>query len=257
MDLQNKSVAKAFEIIESFEKAGKRHLTISELSEITDISISTAYRMASSLVHLGYLNRNEPDKTYSLGWKFVRLLSTMSDIVESLLINRGGIFVKRLSERFNENASLYVRLADQRLCLFRVEGSQEVRNVVKAGSINVLVSGSPGKVLLAHLPEETWGQYFDPADTALAETLRTIRAQGYATTVAEITAGASSISAPVFDERGEVIAALTLSGPSFRFGCDTFQEKLAAVIEHAGLITAAMQHSFPGENDPSTPQTDS
>lgn len=239
MTLLNKSIGKAFEVIESFEKVDKRELTISEISEITDISISTAYRMATSLVSLGYLNKNTDEKTYSLGWKILKLLSTVSAITESALVKTGARYVTALSEQFNENASLYVKAHKKRLCLYRVEGTQDVRNIVKAGDMAMITLGSPGKVLLAFLPESGWDMYFPSSDTAFAEELRAIRARGYAATEGEQTPGASSISAPVFGYNHEIIAALVLSGPSFRFTSDTVAAKVSAVVSYAGQISAA------------------
>lgn len=237
--LLNKSIGKAFEVIESFERAGKQKLSVSEISEITDISVSTAYRMATSLVSLGYLNKNAPDKTYSLGWKLIRLFSAMNTFTENELITTGSPYVFELSEKFNENASIYVMMQRSRVCLYRVEGTQEVRNIVKPGDTTDITLGSPGKVLLAFSPEETWEIFAPASDANYIGKLRTIREQGYAVTDSEHTPGASSISAPIFGHNQKIIAALTLSGPSFRFKEGNFEEKIAAVVHYSKQISRA------------------
>lgn len=239
MTLLNKSIGKAFEVIESFEKAGKQKLNVSEISEITDISVSTAYRMATSLVSLGYLNKNAPDKTYSLGWKLIRLFAAMNTLTEQELITSGSPFVFALSEKFNENASIYIKLQRKRVCLYRVEGTQDVRNIVKPGDMTDITLGSPGKVLLAFSPEETWEIFAPNVGADYFDNLRAIRERGYAVTDSEHTPGAASISAPIFGHNQKIIAALTLSAPSFRFKEGNFQEKIAAVVHYSKQISRA------------------
>lgn len=242
-DSLNKSMLKSFEIIEAFDKADSPELTISQLAEITDLSVSTTFRLAKTLVAAGYLHKNPKGKVYSLGWKFIKLLGRLENLVQHLLISVGSHHLEELSDLFNENATIYVRAQGQRLCLCRVEGTQEVRNIVKTGQLAPLTKGSPGKVLLAFEPEEKWTRFFPDVDDALRRELRHIREAGYSSTDEEVTSGASSISAPIFGPHGELVAALTLSAPTFRFRKLSFEKKLAAIQAYSQKITDALKDS--------------
>lgn len=239
----NTSMLKGFEIIEAFDKSGSPELTISQLAEITELSVSTTFRLAKTLVAAGYLHKNPKGKVYSLGWKFIKLLAGLDLLIQHLLITVGAEHLEKLSAQFNENATIYVRVHSQRLCLYRVEGTQEVRNIVKRGHLAPLIKGSPGKVLMAFEPEETWGRYFPQNDTGLVEELRQIREQGWSSTDEQQTIGASSISAPIFGPHGKIVAALTLSGPTFRFRTLPVEKKLAAIQEFSRKITEALKQS--------------
>jgi IclR family acetate operon transcriptional repressor len=69
---------------------------------------------------------------------------------------------------------------------------------------------------------------------ALLEELATVREQGYAVDDVENEEGIRCVGAPIFDHRGEVIAALSVSAPSFRFSMDRVRE-LSGVVKGTGL----------------------
>ena len=104
-----------------------------------------------------------------------------------------------------------------------------MRIVARIGRRLPLYAGSAGKLLLAYLPEKrqeeilarTKLQPFTVktiSDTdKLREELKIIRKQGYAFSDGEWVEDAAGIAAPIFDIKGDIIAALTVSGPSFRF----------------------------------------
>lgn len=233
----NKSTIKAFSILESFAIASKNKLTLLELSEITKIPLSTVFRMVSTLCSLGYLYREELTKAYHLGWKVAQIAESMERSTELLLKEVAYPFVTELSEKHNENTSIYTQIDKKRICIMRVDGTQEVRNIVSVGYIADIHLGSPGKVLLAFLPENRWKYYVSDADSSFFQLLREVREVGFATSDGERTVGVSSISAPVFDANNNIIAALTLSGPVFRFKENKYEEKIKNVKKYARLIT--------------------
>jgi DNA-binding IclR family transcriptional regulator len=74
----------------------------------------------------------------------------------------------------------------------------------------------------------------------LERQLRTIRRQGYATSVAERFAGASAVAAPVLGADGTVIAAVNISGPSDRFTGTRQAEYIRQVTKAALALSRAM-----------------
>ena len=111
-----------------------------------------------------------------------------------------------------ESAQLYVRDGDHRVCVAAAERPAGLRDTVPIGARLSLVAGSGAKVLLA------WADPTDWPSGADGGALRTVRTRGWAASVAEREAGVASVSAPVRDGSGAVVAALSVSGPIDRLG---------------------------------------
>lgn len=111
-----------------------------------------------------------------------------------------------------------------------------------------------GKALLAHLPaEEVRRRLPDPLPRmtprtitdidALLAHLAAVRQQGYAVDREEAEMGCVCVAAPIRDARGEVIAALSLSGPSAQMAAFSEAELAARVQQAAGAISARLGYS--------------
>jgi DNA-binding IclR family transcriptional regulator len=87
-----------------------------------------------------------------------------------------------------------------------------------------------GKVLLAYgaipMPVhlERYTEHTITAADALDRELAAVRGNGYATAVAELEDGLVAVASPVFDAGGMCVAALSVSGPSFRMPPDKLAE---------------------------------
>jgi DNA-binding IclR family transcriptional regulator len=91
---------------------------------------------------------------------------------------------------------------------------------------------------------------FTPRTMTDVKTLRTelerVRAQGYASTVEELEEGLNAVAAPVFADNGQVIAAISVSGPSFRLTEDRLTQVAAAVRSAAAEISARLGYHAAG-----------
>ncbi len=235
---KNTSLEKTFQILDCFIHNTSAKYTLSELCHETGLNLSTCYRLAEALFSHGFLFKDEREKSYSLGWKFM-LLSSAERVWDRVLWDIAPSYMTVLRDKYQENVSIYTQIERKRKCLIRIEGTQEVRNVVKQGSISDIYLGSPGKVLLAYLPPEERGFYAD-ITPEFEQELDQVLANGYSSTTAERTPGVTSISAPIFNAKGEIIAALSMSAPTFRFVSPNFDEKIQDVIRYARQITEAI-----------------
>ncbi|MEO6793354.1 MAG: IclR family transcriptional regulator, partial [Mycobacterium sp.] len=129
----------------------------------------------------------------------------------------GASVLSRLREITGESVQLYRREGSARVCVAALEPPAGLRDTVPVGSRLPMTAGSGAKVLLA---------YADPAvqQEVLAEakftsrTLSEVRRRGWAQSVAEREPGVASVSAPVRDRSGTVVAAISVSGPIDRMG---------------------------------------
>jgi DNA-binding IclR family transcriptional regulator len=122
-----------------------------------------------------------------------------------------------LRETTGESVQLYRREGTSRVCVAALEPAAGLRDTVPVGARLPMTAGSGAKVLLAHSDAATQKAVLPAAkftDRALAE----VRRRGWAQSVAEREPGVASVSAPVRDSRGVVIAAISVSGPIDRIG---------------------------------------
>lgn len=184
--------------------------TLADLVDVTGLSRATAHRLALALEAHGLVGRDERGR-FRIG---VRLAAwgRQADAIPAALIEEAGSVLAALRDQTGESAQLYVRDGDRRVCVAVAERPSGLRDTVPVGARLPLVAGSGAKVLLAWSDPDGWPDGVDPAE------LRAVRQRGWAASVAEREPGVASVSAPVRDGAGSVIAALSVSGPLDRLG---------------------------------------
>ena len=147
------------------------------------------------------------------------------------LAERGPLSLAGLVDATGESAQLYLRRADERICVAAAERASGLRDTVPIGAVLPIDRGSGGKVLLAFGGDSDGAAArFPGIDRA---ELETIRRRGWAASVAEREEGVCSVSAPVLDSGGRVHAALGVSGPINRLGRQPGRHVAAPVVAAA------------------------
>ncbi|MFW0791898.1 IclR family transcriptional regulator [Gordonia sp. CPCC 205333] len=187
-----------------------RNLT--ELCEATKLPRATAHRLAIGLEMHRMLARDSAGR-WIPGPALAELSATATDP-----INEAALMVlPRLRDITGESVQVYRREGSERVCVAAMEPATGLRDTVPVGSRLPMNAGSAAKVLLAWaetatqralLPDSTFGE------RALVE----IRRRGWAQSAGERASGVASVSAPVRDADGEVVAAISVSGPIDRIG---------------------------------------
>jgi len=225
-------------------------LGVREVSRMTGLSSSVCGRLMGALLSLGILVQNKSTKAYAIGPKpllWAEIYSTNLDIRNVALP-----IISELLLKTQETISLYILDGDERLCVERMESAQNVRIVARIGRRLPLYAGSAGKVLLAFLPfhrqEEIFKKtVFKPFTDRtiidkgmLREEIKLIRKQGYAFSDGEWVADAAGIAAPIFDHKNDIIAALTVSGPSNRFTAEMIKKHVGSILHSVERISTDM-----------------
>ncbi len=205
----------------------QNELGVREVARLTALSPSVCGRLMKAARHQGLLNQNQESRSYSVGPKSLRWAEVYTTNLD--IRNVSLPVIHQLLLETKETISLYILDGDDRLCVERMESAQNVRIVARIGRRLPLYAGSAGKLLLAFLPEKRQAEIlsrtnFQPLTNKtitdakiLKEELKKIRNQGYAFSDGEWVEDAAGIAAPIFDLRGDILAALTVSGPSARF----------------------------------------
>jgi len=185
---------------------------LSELCERTGLPRATAHRLAVGLEVHGLLQRGADGR-----WRPGPTLGELASRSGDPLMEAASLVLPRLRDVTGESVQLYRREGLQRVCIAAAEPSSGLRDTVPIGARLPMTAGSGAKVLAA------WA---DPAlqRAVLAEArfservLADVRRRGWAQSVAERESGVASVSAPVRNAAGQVIAAVSVSGPVERIG---------------------------------------
>lgn len=219
-----RSVERALSILESFVEAGPE-LTLTQISTRTRLTPSTAYRLVSNLVRLGYLS---PDgrADYRLGNSVLRLAGAV--LTQLDLRQKAAPALERLRDDTKETVHL-ATLDDQRIIyLDKMEGLYAIGMTgSRVGKTAPVHCTGLGKVMIAmgdeaqrrrilrsELRPHTPRSITDPAK--LRAHLEKVREQGYALDFGEYEAEVRCVAAPVRDHSGRVVAAISVSGPAQR-----------------------------------------
>lgn len=161
--------------------------TLAQLVERTGLSRATAHRLAVALEVHG-LARRDDDGRFCLG---LRLIGLGREAAASMpMWAAAGPALAWLHEQTGESVQLYVRDGDARVCVESIESAKELRTIVPVGARLPLSAGSAGRVLAGDA-----------------------RGKPYVASVGEREEGVASVSAPVTDSSGHVLAAVSVSGP--------------------------------------------
>ena len=221
------AVDRALTLLSAF-RAGDTSLSLAELSSRTQLYKSTTLRLLASLEHARLVQRLD-DGSYGLGNEVARLnaVYAASFSLERVVLPA----LRALVAATRESAAYHVAQGDARLCLYRVDSPQPVRDHIRAGDVLPLNRGTGGRVLTAFGAKPA-GTLSTKDKTLYAR----IREQGYFSAVGDRLEGVAGISAPVFRADGSLAAALTLTMPAERYDERHVQKLLEAARRLTGLV---------------------
>ncbi len=181
--------------------------SLAELVQRSGLPRATAHRLAQALEVHGLLTRDVEGK-----WHPGRRLGEFAAAAPDPLLRVAPSVLSILRDTTGESAQLYRRRGDHRLCIAASERSSGLRDTVPVGAALSIGAGSGAQVLLAW---ESAAEVLPllPRARFSARTLADVRRRGWAQSVGEREPGVASVSAPVRDRLGRVIAAVSVSGP--------------------------------------------
>ncbi|HKI40568.1 MAG TPA: IclR family transcriptional regulator [Mycobacterium sp.] len=185
---------------------------LAELWERTELPRATAYRLAAALEVHRLLARDDEGR-----WRLGPAVTELAAQVGDPLLAAAAAVVPLLRETTGESVQLYRREGTSRVCVAALEPAAGLRDTVPVGARLPMTAGSGAKVLLAYSDAATQKAVL-PSAKFTERVLADVRRRGWAQSVAEREPGVASVSAPVRDGRGVVIAAISVSGPIDRIG---------------------------------------
>ena len=223
-------------------------ISIKDLSDRMHLPKGTTHRLVSSLSYFGYVRQDQNTKNYFLGFKLVELGNMLLGQLD--LRKEAELFLRNLAQRTKETVHLVILDGNEIVYLDKLETEPHtggLRMASRVGSRNPAHSCAVGKALMAYLPAEALARIVEekglPKRTGntitdynqLKEHMTLVRKQGYAVDDEENERGIRCVAAPIFNEAGKAVAAISVSGPAFRVTKKSVQEKLKKEVMETAL----------------------
>jgi DNA-binding IclR family transcriptional regulator len=202
--------------------AERGEVSASELSEAVGEPRSSVYRLLSSLVQLEMVEPGSRRGTYCLGLKLLRLGAAVTARFDER--TAALPVVERIHDETGETVFFCVRRNWEAVCIERLAGRRVQSLALQLGGSLPLHAGAASRTLLAYESRELWEEYAaqetleeltpqtPTSPEQLFEMLEEVRRTGYAISDSDVTVGIAALGAPVFDHRGQIIAALSIAG---------------------------------------------
>lgn len=251
---KNLSVAKMFHIIEVMAK-NRGPMRLQDISRQVGYPPSTVLRMLTSLISIQYIHQDPETLRYALSFKFCRI----GDAVRSQFGIQEIVrpYLLELSEKCRESACLAVEQDMAVIYIDTVEGPDNtLRALQRIGKVAPMHSTGVGKLLLTNYEpaaldtlirlkglQPLTSKTITTRDGLLAE-LQKVRNQGFAMDDEECELGVRCVAAPIRDYTGQVVAGVSISGPTSRIN----EERIRMMIDNV-LATAAQITNYLGYSD--------
>ena len=231
------AVERALSLLKCFQ-VKEEALTLAVLARRSGFYKSTILRLAASLEHMGFLNRNS-DNCFVLGPELARLGALSPTLFD--LEFRVRPVLRKLVSISEETASFWVREGRERVCLYRENSPHSGRHHLEEGGRTSLDRGALGKLFRAYGSRSR-----DNEDAQ-------IRRQGWAISEGEHDPTLAAVAVPLFNTEDKMIGALSVSGIRPRFTRDRVElarkillkEALALTIHLPATLLQMHQYGFP------------
>ncbi len=241
-----KSVNKALEIIDILVKSDGG-ISLGELSKRAGQHKTTTHRLLQSLLKYGYADQDSETKKYKAGLKIFELSHQLIDKMELRVEARSEL--KKLNQKTNETVHLAVLDKGEVVYIDKIEPQRTIRMYSSIGKRAPAHCTGVGKALLAYLPEDELERvveekglkgYTETTITSIPrfkDELQKIRDRGYAIDNAEHEEEVRCVACPIYDHTGQVIAAVSLTIPSFRANREEIEKFAPIVMKYASKIS--------------------
>jgi len=238
------SVDRALLVLEILAKLGQAGVT--EIAAALGVHKSTVSRLVAVLESRGYVEQLSDRGKYRLGFSIARLARASSGHLDLAKLSQE--ICDSLAAEVGETTNLAILDGGRIVNIVEAIGPAEITLRTWIGQSCPAHATSSGKVLLAGLDAadvrsrlESVLERFTPNTVVkiadLQRELATARERGWASVAEELEVGLNAVAAPVHDSNAQVIAALSVSGPTYRLGADQFSEVAKQTIAAADAIS--------------------
>ena len=244
---------KSFELIEFLSNYPKG-ISMQDMIVQLNQPKTSVYRLLNSLMQMGYIGKNEETSRYYLSKKMLRI--GLAALGESNIVERALPHMQNLRDTIRESIMLGVLMHNRVVLLEQVLGSHNFTFLLRPGTSFNLHTSAPGKLFLAYATDEEQHRLVHDlnyevfnANTIssperMMQEIQEIHQLGYAVDFEEEMDGVHCIGAPIYNQFGNIIAAIWTSGPSGRLTKAKFPEAAHQMIEAANRISVSLGYNL-------------
>ena len=233
------SVDRAITILELLAREGESSVT--EIAATLGVHKSTAFRLLATLESHRLVEQINDRGRYRLGVGNLRLAGATTARLD--VVSEARPLTRQLATDTGETVNITVRSEESALYLDQVAGSSALQSHNWVGQRIPLHATSNGKVLLSELSEHDFDEalphlprYTEHTVTSREELRRQldgVRRLGYALAVDELEVGLTAAAAPIRSAHGDIVASMSISGPTFRLTEQRLEETVPQVVAAA------------------------
>ncbi len=242
------SALRTLQVLRAFSQAPHK-FSLSELTSRLGIEKNQLYRSLKTLERAEFL-AFESDERFALTSVIHELTAASVQPSEKSLVEIAQPYLDELVRKTSESVNLFIRTGDLAVCVDRRDSPQPVKLTSVLGMSVSLHAGAVPKAMLAFLADDlkqtilknlhTLPAYTDktllnPED--LEKELERIRARGYAISDEDYDASARGVGAPIFNSQKDVVAGISVGGPSFRVDDKTLESFGQIITQTAQAIS--------------------
>ena len=237
------SVDRALSILEVLARTGEGGVT--EIAAELGVHKSTAFRLVATLESHRLVEQTGDRGRYRLGVGILRLAGATTARLD--LVQEARPICRQLAADTGETVNVAVLSDGSALYLDQVAGSSALQPHNWVGQHIPLHATSNGKVLLSGLEDQeldaalgtlsTYTEHTITRRAKLRDELARVREQGYALAVDELEVGLTAVAAPVRNAHGDVVASMSVSGPTFRLGPERLDHVVALTVSSAAEVS--------------------
>jgi IclR family transcriptional regulator, KDG regulon repressor len=230
------SVDRAMKIIDLFTEKEKE-LKLTEISQYLNLHKSTVHGLLRTLAHHGYIDQNPETEKYKLGLRFIEK--------GTLVLN--GLDLRRIAQphltemaaKYGETTHLAILEDGEAVYIDKIEGHSAIGMYSRIGKRAPIYCTAVGKILIS----DKTAEFIEEIANRQSFTIHTVHTvknkeeliahiqaaaeQGFALDDEELEVGLRCAAVPIFNNKKEIVASMSISGPTTRLG----KEKLGEVIE--------------------------
>lgn len=245
------SINRALDIIEAL--SGERNgLGVSEISRRIGLHKSTAYRMLQTLAAREYIEKND-EGNYRIGLNLIKAVSYHINSLE--LQTEARPFITKVTRELGLTCHMGVLDGNEVVYIEKMDVFSNVRLYAQIGVHVPSYSCSLGKCLLSNYSTSdlrklmancTFVRFTDRTIGSIEELIRDldgVRKRGWAIDDEESETGYRCLGAPIYDYRGDIIAAISASGPTGIFTKDRIRPVAEYLMIQADEISRSMGYT--------------
>lgn len=248
----SQTLARGLAVLDCFLGDDVETLGVKDLAARLSLPQTNVARLVATLVEAGYLAQHPVTRQYRLGLR-AYVLGLHANPADELRQAAQDVLV-RLAQATGETVSLNVidPVSLDGVCIASIDSPAQIKLTTRVGSVRPLYWGASRKVLLAFAADAEQKLVLDRAaadlspaqQAALRAELQSICETGYASSEEELDNGAYAVAAPVWTQRGQLLAGVAVAGPLFRRTDDSYARFIGSVREAAAEIASRLSRGL-------------